>query len=252
LLGIIAGDRVVDLFQDFHEREDRTVSTPWGAITVTLGKLNGSDLAFIPRHGHVRVPPHKVPYLPNLWAMESVGVDKVLATSAVRSISDAAPPGTLALAHDFVDLTGRSLTFFAGAREGVFHAEMKDPFCPHMRRAVNHVARSLGTPIRREIIVLCVSGPAQETPGEAAWYRAMGADVVSMTVATEAKLAREKGLCYQPILIPYNWASGVYPVIEREQSVELVTRMRDYMIDLVGALPPFLDWDECPNCGQVL
>jgi 5'-methylthioadenosine phosphorylase len=127
---------------------------------------------------------------------------------------------------------------------------MTEPFCPRLRGAIDHVARSLGTPMRRDITVLNVSGPAQPTAAEAAWYRAMGADVMSMTVATEAKLAREKGLCYQPILIPYNWASGINHYIEEEQSVELVRRMRDYLIDLLANLPPFTDWMECPSCWQ--
>jgi 5'-methylthioadenosine phosphorylase len=242
---------VVNIFEDFKSSDDRVVTTPYGAITVTVGKLNGSEVAFLPRHGHTKVPPHKVPYLTNLWALADVGVDKVVATSAVRSLSDMAPPGTLAMPRDFVDLSGRSHTFFAGAREGIHYADMTDPFCPNLRIAIDHVARSLGTPLRRDVTVLCVSGPAQETPGEAAWYHAMGADVLSMTVATEAKLAREKGICYQPILIPYNWASGLNHLIEMEKSIELVRRMRDYLIDLVSALPPLLDWEDCPNCGQL-
>jgi 5'-methylthioadenosine phosphorylase len=252
LLGIIAGSRVVSIFEDFKASEERVVATPYGAVTVTLGELQGSKVAFLPRHGHTRVPPHKVPYLTNLWALEECGVDKVVATSAVRSLSDAAPPGTLAMPRDFVDLSGRSLTFFGGAREGIHFADMTDPFCPHLRTSIDHVARSLGTPLRRDVVVLCVSGPAQATSGEAAWFRAMGADVLSMTVATEAKLAREKGMCYQPILIPYNWASGVNHGLEMEKSVELVRRMRDFLIDLVSALPPFLTWEECDNCGRFI
>jgi 5'-methylthioadenosine phosphorylase len=252
LLGIIAGSKVAELFVDFQEREDRTVPTPYGAVTVTLGKLQGAEVAFLPRHGHVRVPPHRVPYLTNMWALEAVGVDKIVATSAVRSLSDSAPPGTLALPNDFVDMSGRNLTFYSGAREGVYYADMMDPFCPHLRRAIDHVARSLGTPLRRDIKVLCVNGPAWETPGEAAWYKTIGADVLSMTVATEAKLAREKGICYQPILIPYNWASGANPAMEEEKVVELVRRMKDFLIDLVAALPGYINWKECPNCGQVL
>jgi 5'-methylthioadenosine phosphorylase len=242
----------MDIFEDFQGREETIVTTPYGAVTVTLGKLNGSPLAFLPRHGHTRVPPHKVPYLTNLWALADVGVDKVLATSAVRSLSDQAPPGTLAMPQDFVDLSGRSHTFYGGAREGVYYADMTEPFCPSLRSAIDHVARSLGTPLRRDVVVLCVSGPAQATPGESAWYRAMGADLLSMTIATEAKLAREKGMCYQPIMIPYNWASGVNHQIELERSVELVRRMRDYLVDLISALPPIVTWDECPNCGQIL
>lgn len=248
MLGIIAGSRVANIFEDFKVREDRIVSTPYGAITVTLGEVNGSPVALLPRHGHTKVPPHKVPYLTNMWALADLGVDKVVATSAVRSLSDAAPPGTLAMPRDFVDLSGRSTTFYAGARDGVYYADMTDPFCPRLRSAIDHVARSLGTPIRRDVKVLCVSGPAQPTPAEAAWYKTMGADVMSMTVATEAKLAREKGLCYQPILIPYNWATGVSNIIEMEQSVDLLLRMRGYLVDLLTALPPFLDWDDCGNC----
>jgi 5'-methylthioadenosine phosphorylase len=248
LLGIIAGSRVADIFEDFKHAEDRIVTTPYGAVTVTLGSLQTAEVAFLPRHGHTKVPPHKVPYLTNMWALADVGVDKLVATSAVRSISDLAPPGTLAIPKDFVDLSGRSHTFYAGAREGVYYADMSDPFCPRLRTVIDHVARSLGTPLRRDVKVLNVSGPAQPTAAEAAWYHAMGADVMSMTVATEAKLAREKGLCYQPILIPYNWASGVSHVIEMEQSVELVRRMRGFLLDLLAALPAYVDWDECPNC----
>ncbi len=250
MLGIIAGSRVADIFEDFKESEERVVTTPYGAVTVTLGLLSHAPVAFLARHGHTRVPPHKVPYLTNMWALADVGVDKVVATSTVRSLSDAAPPGTLCIPKDFVDLSGRSHTFHAGARDGVYYADMTEPFCPRLRSAIDHVARSLGTPMRRDIQVLNVSGPAQPTAAEAAWYRAMGADVMSMTVATEAKLAREKGLCYQPILIPYNWASGINHYIEEEQSVELVRRMRDYLIDLLAALPTFTDWGDCPNCWQ--
>ena len=252
MLGIIAGSRVANIFEDFVLKEDRIVTTPYGAVTVTIGQLQGHDVALLPRHGHTRVPPHKVPYLTNLWALGEVGVDRVVATSAVRSLSDQAPPGTLAMPRDFVDLSGRSHTFYAGAREGVYYADMTEPFCPGLRGALDHVARSLGTPLRRDVVVLCVNGPAQATPGEAAWYRAMGADVMSMTIATEAKLAREKGMCYQPILVPYNWASGVNHIIEMEQSVELVRRMRDFLVDLLTSLPPFLTWDECPNCSHML
>ena len=252
MLGIIAGSRVVNIFEDFQDAEDVIVTTPYGAVTVILGKMEGSQVAFLPRHGHTRVPPHKVPYLTNLWALADVGVDKVVATSAVRSLSDSAPPGTLAMPRDFVDQTGRSHTFFGGAREGIYYADMTDPFCPALRATIDHVARSLGTPLRRDITVLCLSGPAQTTPAESAWYKTMGADVLSMTVATEAKLAREKGICYQPILIPYNWATGVNHAIEMEKSVELVRRMRDFLIDLIAALPPLLTWDECPVCDRIV
>lgn len=250
MLGIIAGSRVADIFEDFERSEERMVTTPYGAVTVTLGFLSRSNVAFLARHGHAKVPPHKVPYLTNMWALADVGVDKVVATSTVRSLSDAAPPGTLCISKDFVDLSGRSHTFHGGAREGVYYADMTEPFCPQLRAAIDHVARSLGTPMRRDIQVLNVSGPAQPTAAEAAWYRAMGADVMSMTVATEAKLAREKGLCYQPILIPYNWASGINHSIEEEQSVELVLRMRGYLVDLLAALPAFTTWGECPCCWQ--
>jgi 5'-methylthioadenosine phosphorylase len=250
LLGIIAGSRVANVFEDFKQAEERVVTTPYGAVTVILGKLSNSDVAFLARHGNTKVPPHKVPYLTNLWALADVGVDKVIATSAVRSLTDAAPPGTLCLPTDYVDLSGRNHTFHGGAREGIYFADMTDPFCPRLRTAVDHVARSLGTPLRRDIKVLNISGPAQSTAAESAWYRAMGADVMSMTVATEAKLAREKGLCYQPIVIPYNWASGINHIIEMEQSLELGRRMKDYLIDLMAALPAFIDWDDCSNCWQ--
>jgi 5'-methylthioadenosine phosphorylase len=248
LLGIITGSRVATIFEGFTSAEDRIVTTPYGAITVTVGELNHAPVAFLPRHGHTNVPPHKVPYLTNLWALADVGVDKVVATSVVRSLSDAAPPGTLALPKDFVDLSGRSHTFYGGAREGIYYADMTEPFCPRLRTAISHVARSLGTPMRRDVKVLNISGPAHPTAAEAAWYRAMGADLMTMTVATEAKLAREKGLCYQPILIPSDWASNINSGIETEQSVELVLRMKDYLIDLLTALPAYLDWTECPTC----
>jgi 5'-methylthioadenosine phosphorylase len=250
VLGIIAGSHIANIFEDFKESEQRVVTTPYGAVTVTIGVLANAEVAFLTRHGHTKVPPHKVPYLTNMWALADVGVDKVVATSAVRSLSEAAPPGTLCMPMDFVDLSGRNHTFHGGAREGVHFADMTDPFCPRLRMAIDHVARSLGTPIRRDTKVLNVSGPAQPTAAEAAWYRAMGADVMSMTVATEAKLAREKGLCYQPIVIPYNWASGVNHTIEMEQSVELVRRMRGYLVDLLVALPGFLNWDACDTCWQ--
>ncbi len=250
MLGIIAGTRVANIFEDFKGSEDRVVTTPYGAVTVTVGRLATAEVAFLTRHGHTKVPPHKVPYLTNMWALADVGVDKVIATSAVRSLSDQAPPGTLCMPKDYVDLSGRNHTFHGGAREGVYYADMTDPFCPRLRASIDHVARSLGTPLRRDIKVLNVSGPAQPTAAEAAWYRAMGADVMSMTVATEAKLAREKGLCYQPIVIPYNWASGVNHIIEMEQSIELVRRMRGFLIDLLTALPVFIDWGECNNCWQ--
>ena len=84
MLGIIAGSRVANIFEDFKESEERVVTTPYGAVTVTLGVLSQAPVAFLTRHGHTKVPPHKVPYLTNMWALADVGVDKVVATSTVN------------------------------------------------------------------------------------------------------------------------------------------------------------------------
>ncbi len=189
------------------------VHTPFGEASgpVTHGRLAGKDVAFIARHGYGHtIPPHKVNYRANIWALKSVGADTILAVAAVGSINSELAPGLLAIPDQIIDYTyGRKQTFFEEDLDHVTHIDFTNPYSLDFRDKLVIAAKSSGINFFNGGTYGATQGPRLETAAEIKRLERDGCDMVGMTGMPEAALARELGLAYSAITVMANWAAGI-------------------------------------------
>jgi 5'-methylthioadenosine phosphorylase len=177
------------------------IATPYGAPSspVTIATVAGKPVAFLPRHGDGhRLPPQKINYRANLWALKSLGVEAVLSSSAVGGLRSGFGPDTFVITDQLIDRTwGRGDTFFDGETAegatpaGVQHLPASEPFCPQLRARLQVALDARGLPFAPTGTVVVINGPRFSTKAESAWYVAGGADIISMTQYPEPVLAAE-------------------------------------------------------------
>ncbi|MDD4003637.1 MAG: S-methyl-5'-thioadenosine phosphorylase [Elusimicrobiaceae bacterium] len=199
-IGVIGGSGIYRL-DGLRARREVTVKTPFGAPSgaFTLGELDGTRVAFLPRHGQGHLlNPSELPQRANIWAFKALGVKTLLSVSAVGSLKEELAPGCFVFPDQLVDRTaGRPGTFFD--RGVVAHVDFSRPFCDSLSDRLYSLAETLGIACRRGGTLVCMEGPAFSTKAESEFHRRMGYSLIGMTACPEAKLAREAGLCYAPI-----------------------------------------------------
>ncbi|HBF35937.1 MAG TPA: S-methyl-5'-thioinosine phosphorylase, partial [Firmicutes bacterium] len=197
-----------DLLSNIREEK---VETPYGEIQPLIGKLGKLEVAFLPRHGQDHsVLPHQINYRANLWGLHSLGVKRIIATTAVGSLSPELAPGTMVIVDQFLDFTKqRPLTFWESGDVQKAHIDMTDPYCPAMRMELSKAAAKLNMPVQIGGCYVCFEGPRYETAAEIKMFRMLGGTVVGMTGIPETVLARELGICYANLSIVTNWAAGI-------------------------------------------
>ncbi|WP_426997861.1 MTAP family purine nucleoside phosphorylase [Pseudarthrobacter sp. N5] len=178
-----------------------TVDTPYGPPSgpITLAEVAGRAVAFLPRHGAGHsLPPQKINYRANLWALKSLGVEAVISSSAVGGLRAGYGPDTFVVTDQLIDRTwGRGDTFFDGALfegaepAGVQHLPASEPFCPELRTRLSASLAAQGLSYAPSGTVVVINGPRFSTKAESAWYVAGGADIISMTQYPEPVLAAE-------------------------------------------------------------
>ncbi len=238
-VGVIGGTGVYDPTW-LREAQEQTIDTPYGTARVTEGFLaDGGDQAvvFMNRHGLGHsVPPHRVNYRANLWALKSLGVQRVVATAAVGSLNVAMAPGSMVLVDQFLDFTkNRPATFYDGGPEGVVHTDVTEPYCPDSRQRLLQAGEARGVPLVMGGVYVTTEGPRFETPAEIRAFRMLGGDLVGMTGVPEVVLARELGLCYTCIALVTNYAAGISSTVLTHQEVvdvmgQHVNRLREVML----------------------
>jgi len=196
--------------------EVQSVVTAYGSVDLLVGTIDGARFAAAPKSPAAPFPPHQIPYRAALLALRKSGCDRVLSTSVGTSLSDRIRSADCFLPSDFIDFSGRSVTFFEGGLEGTHHAEMDDPFCPRLVREFLAAARSFGMRVVEGGTIATIAGPHQPTTAEAERLTRAGAVAVNFSAATEAKLARELGMCYAGAVIAVRnlpavgpWRAGV-------------------------------------------
>lgn len=225
-IAIIGGTGVYDpeLLTDLAEK---TVVTKYGVAKLTVGKFNGHEIGFMQRHGagH-KLPPHKINYRANILALRNLGVEQVIATSAVGSINRAMHPGDLVLLDQFLDFTKqRPFTFFDGEDGEVVHTDMTSPYCSELREVILSCAKKLGLRIHPVGTYVCVEGPRYETAAEIRAYGLLGGDVVGMTNVPEVVLAKEMGLRYAAIALVTNYGAGISSTpLSHEEVVQVMAQ----------------------------
>jgi 5'-methylthioadenosine phosphorylase len=195
----------------FTEPREMEVDTPYGIVRPLIGKANGVEVAFIPRHGKEHsLLPHQLNYRANIWALKELGVKRIIATSAVGSLDRKYRPGTMAIIDQFLDFTKqRPFTFFDKGDAFKAHVDMTEPYCPELREMIIKAAKVCKVPIQATGCYVCAEGPRYETAAEIKMYQKLGGSVVGMTGVPEVVLARELGICYAGISTITNWAAGL-------------------------------------------
>jgi 5'-methylthioinosine phosphorylase len=194
---------------------EEAVHTPYGETSAPLthGLFGGRPLVFLPRHGHGHtIPPHRINYRANLWALKAIGVERVIAVAAVGGIREDLGPRALAVPDQIIDYTwGRDHTFVDTDLDHVMHVDFTRPYCEDLRQVLLRAAAATGQPITRQGTYAATQGPRLESAGEIDRLERDGCDMVGMTGMPEASLARELGLCYACCAVVANWAAGRGP-----------------------------------------
>lgn len=250
IVGIIGGSGLYQMPGLAKVRELR-LSTPFGRPSDALvaGTLDGAKVVFLPRHGrgHVKLPT-EVNFRANIFAMKKLGVERIIAISAVGSLREDIAPGHVVIPDQFIDrTTQRPSTFFG--RGIVAHVSLADPVCPELSATLSRAAREEGASVHQRGTYVCMEGPQFSTRAESHLYRSWKADVIGMTNLQEAKLAREAEICFGTVALAtdydcWNEAAGDVE-IERvlavlKQNVELAQRI---IRRVVTRLP------DAQNCG---
>lgn len=212
-VGVFGGSGFYAFLDDVVEVD---VPTPYGppSAPVAVGTAGDRRVAFLPRHGRDHhLPPHRVDFRANAWALHSLGVRHVLGPCAVGSLRPELRPGDLVVPDQLVDRTwGRPDTFAdGGAGERVQHLSFADPYTEELRQVVLTAAREEHEPGRVHDggTVVVIQGPRFSTRAESSWYRRMGWDVVNMTQHPEVALCRELGMGYAGLALVTDYDSGV-------------------------------------------
>ena len=196
-IGVIGGTGLYDI-EGLSDIEEVDIDTPFGkpSDTITIGSLEGVEVAFLPRHGKGhRISPGELPVRANIYALKSLGVERIIAVCSAGSFKQEIKPGDLVIPDQLIDRTrGRVSSFFS---EGIVaHIAFAEPFCPALCQVLYESAREAGASVHPQGTLVVMEGPAFSTRAESRLYRSWGADLIGMTALPEAKLAREAEICY--------------------------------------------------------
>jgi 5'-methylthioadenosine phosphorylase len=240
MIGVFGGSGFYELLSDARPVE---ASTPFGspAAPVTVSSIGSTEVAFMPRHGtDHEFPPHRIPYRANLLAMQSLGVERIIAPTAVGSIYSDFAPGQFVVPDQLVDRTwGRESTFFDGP--DTRHIPFADPYCPELRAGAAHAVRTVTGSVHEGGTTVVVQGPRFSTRAESASYAAAGWHLLNMTQLPEAALARELGICYANIAVVTDYDVGVpgdVPPVTHDEVLLRFGQALDTLRDILTRLIP--------------
>jgi len=199
-IGVIGGSGLddPDIIKDL---QSQNLTTAYGEIAVKCGKLNDVDVVFVPRHGnrHQFSPTH-VNYRANIQSLKDSDVSHIIATNACGSLKAEIQRGDFVIPDQFIDFTKHRInTFHDDFSQGMFHEVMADPFDQRLSDLLYTVAGNLGFRVHRNKTLVTIEGPRFSTRAESRMFISWGADIINMTVATEAALAKEAGIPYAVI-----------------------------------------------------
>jgi 5'-methylthioadenosine phosphorylase len=246
-IGVFGGSGFYSLLEDVREVK---VDTPYGppSDSVFLADVAGRAVAFLPRHGRRHtLPPHRVPYRANVWAMRSLGVKAVISPCAAGSLQAHVKPGDFVVCDQFVDRTsGRDQTFFDGPI--VTHVSSAEIYDPELRRIAIEAIRANDIPVHERGTVVVIQGPRFSTQSESRWFGDAGWEVINMTQYPEAYLCRELGMAVVNISLITDYDAGVLEGTEAVNAMSVLevfelnaARIRKVVLDMIGAFPADLD-----------
>ena len=213
MASFIGGSGLYQLDDDFVIQSGTKHDTPFGPISseLALGQWHGYDVAFLPRHGRAhRIPPHRINYRANLWALKNIGVTHIIAVNAVGGITANYSPGTLGLPDQIIDYTtNRVCSFSDSEQDELVHIDFTWPYSEFLRSAIQKAATDLDIDLITTGVYGSTNGPRLETAAEIRKMAADGCDMIGMTGMPEAALARELDLQYATIALVVNRCAGL-------------------------------------------
>jgi 5'-methylthioadenosine phosphorylase len=218
-VGIIGGTGLYKI-EGMTEVKEERIKTPFGdpSDAIILGKIEGVEVAFLPRHGRGHyISPSELPAKANIYALKSIGVEWIISVATVGSLKEKIEPLDIVIPNQIIDRTFlRSDTFFGHGIVG--HIPFADPFCPALGKILSDSARKLRVRAHDGGTCIVMEGPQFSTRAESELYRSWGADVIFMTGLPEAKLAREAEICYatMAIVTDYDCWKETYEVVTAE------------------------------------
>jgi 5'-methylthioadenosine phosphorylase len=220
-LAIIGGSGLYSM-SGLQQRREYKVDTPFGrpSAPIIVGTLEGLRVAFLARHGTGHhIMPSEVPYRANIYALKSLGVQRIVSISACGSLKEELAPGHIVIPDQIYDNTqGRPRSFFG---EGlVAHISVADPFCGDTSNQLEAAARAAGGTVHRGGAFITIEGPRFSTRAESTTYRSWGMSIIGMTASPEAFLAREAEMCYATMAHVTDY--DVWHVSEAPVTVEIV------------------------------
>jgi 5'-methylthioadenosine phosphorylase len=250
-IGVIGGS---GFYEFLNDAEEVKIETPYGepSEAVLVGEVEGRRVAFLPRHGKDhRYPPHKIPYRANMWALRSLGVRRILAPSAVGSLTTSYGPGTLIIPDQLVDRTsGRVQSYYD---QNAVHVPFADPYCPSGRAHAIVTARKAGWVPAGTGTLVVIDGPRFSTRAESQWYAAQGWTLIGMTGHPEAVLARELALCYTTLALVTDTDAGVEEGegVTQAEVFEVfgknMARLRELVGKVIASFPEDREDDLCAH-----
>jgi 5'-methylthioadenosine phosphorylase len=242
-IGVFGGSGFYSLLDDVREIK---IDTPYGppSDSFFLATVAGRKVAFLPRHGRRHtIPPHRINYRANVWAMRSLGVKAVISPCAAGSLQLTVKPGDFVVCDQFVDRTsGRIQTFFDGPI--VSHLSSAETYSPALRKIAVDVCREHGIEVHDGGTVVVIEGPRFSTKAESKWFSDAGWEVINMSQYPEAWLCRELGMAVVNIALITDYDAGVHEGTEAVTAISVLevfqqnaTRIQAVVLDLVGRFP---------------
>ena len=239
-------------FYDFLPApKEVAIKTPFDKIPVQILEqiVDRRSVFFLPRHGGKHsIPPHKINYKANIFALHKLGVRRVLSTNAVGSLNESMKPGDYVILDDFIDFAF-PITFFEDGFEvsfnsgktlsGVIHLDMSEPYCPEIRNSILKTIKNKN--IHPTGSYARTMGPRFETKAEILALKQWGAHVVGMTNPSEAILCRELGICYATIAVVTNYAAGLQKELSHQEVLDIfnsrLKELKNLFFDVIKNLP---------------
>jgi 5'-methylthioadenosine phosphorylase len=254
-LGVIGGSGLYKM-PGVTEAKKVKVSTPFGepSDAIILGNLEGVRVAFLPRHGEGhRISPSELPAKANIYALKSLGVERIISVSAVGSLKEEIEPLDIVVPDQLIDATkGRANTFFTNGVVG--HVSFAEPFCPVLSQLSFEASTRAGAKVHKGGTYLVVEGPQFSTKAESKLYRSWDAAVIGMTALPEAKLAREAEICYSTLAIvtDYDCWHPSYQSVTTEMILANLRKGIDTIKRILESLLPSIPQGRDCACASAL
>ncbi|MGB3904099.1 MAG: S-methyl-5'-thioadenosine phosphorylase [Anaerolineae bacterium] len=222
-IGVIGGSGLYDI-EGLKEIEEHDVSTPFGKPSdpIVVGTLEGRRVAFLPRHGRGhRILPSEINVRANIYALKSLGVERIIAVNACGSMKEEIAPSDIVIPDQIIDRTkGRDSTFFGNGL--VVHVSFAEPFCAELSEVLFEAAEAVGAKVHKGGTYVCIEGPRFSSKAESKMHRLWDVDIIGMTAIPEAVLAREAEICYASLALSTDY--DVWHETEAPVTAEMVVQ----------------------------